>query len=91
MRLLPQVTIMGDRTGGGSGLPFSSELPNGWSIRFSACPMLDINKQHTEFGIDPDISVSMTEEDMAKGKDTIIDSAIELLLSKADSTNTTTK
>ena len=82
---------MGDRTGGGSGLPFSSELPNGWSIRFSACPMLDINKQHTEFGIDPDISVSMTEEDMAKGKDTIIDSAIELLLSKADSTNTTTK
>ena len=39
MRLLPQVTVMGDRTGGGSGLPFSSELPNGWSVRFSACPV----------------------------------------------------
>lgn len=50
MRLLPQVTVMGDRTGGGSGLPFSSELPNGWSVRFSACPVLDVNKQHTEFG-----------------------------------------
>ena len=48
MRLLPHVTIMGDRTGGGSGLPFSSELPNGWSVRFSACPMLDVNKEHTD-------------------------------------------
>ena len=86
MRLLPQVTIMGDRTGGGSGLPFSSELPNGWGVRFSACPMLDVHMKHTEFGIDPDIKVSMTEEDIQKGSDTIIDSAIEWLLSKADST-----
>ena len=28
-------------TGGGSGLPFSSELPNGWSVRFSASPMYE--------------------------------------------------
>ncbi len=85
MRLLPQVTIMGDRTGGGSGLPFSSELPNGWSVRFSACPVLDVNKQHTEFGIDPDIKVSITGDDIMKARDTIIDAAIELLLAKSDS------
>lgn len=91
MRLLPQVTTMGDRTGGGSGLPFSSELPNGWGVRFSACPMLDVDKQHTEFGIDPDVSVSMTEEDIRKGRDTIIEAAIELLLSKADSAKTAAK
>jgi len=84
MRLLPQVTVMGDRTGGGSGLPFSSELPNGWSVRFSACPVLDVNKQHTEFGIDPDIAVSITGEDIQKGRDTIIEAAIELLLAKGD-------
>lgn len=86
MRLLPQVTIIGDRTGGGSGLPFSSELPNGWSVRFSACPILDVDKKHTEFGIDPDLKVSMTDEDIQKGADTIIDTAIEWLQSKADST-----
>lgn len=34
-------TIVGDRTGGGAGMPFSSELPNGWSVRFSACPMYE--------------------------------------------------
>lgn len=43
----------GDRTGGGSGLPFESVLPNGWMLRFSACPMTDARDQSTEGGIDP--------------------------------------
>ena len=73
------VTIMGDRTGGGSGFPFTSELPNGWTVRFSACPMLDENKQLTEFGIDPDIPVAITDEDLWNGIDTIVEKAIELL------------
>lgn len=80
MRLLPLVTTLGDRTGGGSGLPFSSELPNGWGVRFSACPILDAQKQHTEFGIEPDVKVSMNSEDILRGKDTLIDTAILRLL-----------
>jgi C-terminal processing protease CtpA/Prc len=75
MRYAPNVVIAGDRTGGGSGLPFSSELPNGWSIRFSASPILDAEKNHTEFGLDPDVDVDMTDEDIAKGTDTIIERA----------------
>lgn len=75
MRLLPYVTIMGDRTGGGSGLPFYSELPNGWGVRFSASPILNAAKEITEFGIDPDIAVSMSPVDAEKGKDTIIEEA----------------
>lgn len=82
MRLMPQVVVIGDRTGGGSGFPFSSELPNGWSVRFSSSPMLDANKQHTEFGIDPDIKVDMTIEDIREGKDTMIETAIENILSR---------
>ena len=70
---------MGDRTGGGSGLPFHSELPNGWSVRFSASPILDANMQHTEFGIDPDIKVDMLQEDIEKGIDTIIEEALNYL------------
>ena len=53
MKSLPNVTVVGARTGGGGGLPFSSELPNGWGVRFSACPLLDSSMQCTEFGIDP--------------------------------------
>ena len=80
MRTLPLVTIVGDRTGGGSGLPFSSELPNGWSVRFSACPSFDVDMQHTEFGIDPDVKVDMSDEDCARGVDTIIEAARALLV-----------
>lgn len=79
MNQLPQVTIVGDITGGGSGLPFSSELPNGWSIRFSASPMFDPEMNHLEFGITPDEKVDMTSEDMQKGVDTIIEKAREIL------------
>ena len=79
MRYAPHVTILGDKTGGGSGLPFSSELPNGWSVRFSACPMYDKDMQQIEFGIDPDVAVSLLESDVKAGKDTLIEMARELL------------
>ena len=79
MRTLPLVTVVGDRTGGGSGLPFSSELPNGWSVRFSACPSFDVDMQHTEFGIDPDVRVDLLDEDRTRGVDTIIEAAREML------------
>ena len=71
--------MIGDKTGGGSGLPFSSELPNGWSVRFSASPMFDSDMNQIEFGIQPDIPVSITDEDRAKGIDTIIEAARKLL------------
>nr|WP_320060195.1 S41 family peptidase [uncultured Bacteroides sp.] len=79
MRYLPQVTILGDKTGGGSGMPFSSELPNGWSVRFSASPHFDAEMNQIEFGIDPDIKVSMQKKDEDKGIDTMIEAARTLL------------
>lgn len=69
------ITTIGDTTGGGSGMPYSNELPNGWAVRFSACPMYDINKVCTEFGIVPDVAVSMSEESMLQGIDDIIEAA----------------
>ena len=79
MQCCPNAIVVGDRTGGGAGLPFSSELPNGWSIRFSACPMYDRNRQHTEFGIDPDYKVDLSQSDLLQGFDTIIERARQLL------------
>lgn len=75
MTYAPNAVIIGDRTGGGSGLPFSSELPNGWLLRFSASPMLNAEKKHIEFGIEPDIKIDMSVEDMIQGIDTIIETA----------------
>ena len=79
MSALPQVTIVGDTTGGGSGLPFTSELPNGWRIRFSSCPITDVNGQPTEFGVAPDVKVDMTDADAAQGHDTILETAFQVL------------
>ena len=79
MHALPNVKLVGDHTGGGSGMPMSSSLPNGWSVRYSACPIYDKNKQQTEFGIDPDVSVSLTDEATVAGIDLIIEKARELL------------
>jgi len=79
MRYAPNSVIIGDKTGGGSGMPFSSELPNGWSVRFSASPFLDAEHNHIEFGIDPDIKIDMTDDDISKGMDSIIEKAREEL------------
>ena len=79
MRCCPHVVQIGDRTGGGAGMPYSSELPIGWSIRFSACPMYDKDGNSTEFGIAPDYDVQLSQTDLLRGKDTIIEKAREVL------------
>lgn len=75
MKCCPNVTVVGDKTGGGAGMPFSSEMPNGWAVRFSACPMYDKDMQCTEFGIEPDYNISLTDDDFLRGRDTIIEYA----------------
>lgn len=75
------IVIMGDRSGGGGGMPFETVLPNGWVLRFSACPILDHKKQQTEEGIEPDIKVDMDSVSMFEHhKDDIIEAAREYIL-----------
>ncbi|MCM1152529.1 MAG: S41 family peptidase [Muribaculum sp.] len=78
MKSLPQVKIAGSRTGGGGGLPFTSELPNGWAIRFSASPVSAPDGSPTEFGIDPSegCECHSSEEALAEGKDEILEFAL---------------
>lgn len=85
MKQLPQVSIIGARTGGGGGLPFSSETPCGWSVRFSACPVTDVEGNQIENGIDPTpgCEVHSTDLELAQGRDAILDFAIEYLMTKS--------
>lgn len=87
MKTCPNVTILGDYTGGGSGMPFTQEIPCGWSVRYSAVIIYDKDMNHTEFGIEPDIKAGMEEEDMRNGKDTIIEKAREFLKEEASKNN----
>lgn len=80
MKSLRNVRIVGARTGGGGGMPFTSELPNGWAVRFSACPITDAEGISTENGIDPSpgCEVHASAVELAEGKDAILDFALNL-------------
>lgn len=79
MKSLPQVKVVGDVTGGGCGLPFTSEMPNGWSVRYSASAITDPSGNITEFGVEPDYKVDMTPQEIAEGRDAILEKAFEVL------------
>jgi C-terminal processing protease CtpA/Prc len=89
MKIFPQVTLIGDKTGGGCGLPFHSELPNGWGVRFSSSPILDANRENTEYGVDPDIRVDIRESDQLNNIDTIIEEALDYLREKTSGSTPT--
>ncbi|MBO4977699.1 MAG: S41 family peptidase [Muribaculaceae bacterium] len=86
MKPLPHVLVAGDTTGGGSGMPFSSELPCGWSVRFSACPVYDADMNLTEYGVEPSegCKVDMDAQAALRGHDTIIDFAVLAITTAAE-------
>lgn len=72
------IKVCGDRTGGGSGMPFESVLPNGWTLRFSACPMTDARGRSTESGIDPSEGLKVDMDSLSafnNHRDDIIEAA----------------
>lgn len=77
---LPQVRIVGAVTGGGGGMPATTELPNGWAVRYSASPITDAKGRNTENGIAPHegCEVHCTAAELAAGKDAILDFALKL-------------
>lgn len=84
MKLLPGVAVIGSTTGGGSGMPYSSELPCGWGIRFSACSILDARGRTTEFGVEPTegYAIDFGPDDSANGTDPILECAISYIRQK---------
>lgn len=80
MKEAPNVIVIGGKTGGGGGIPLSQELPNGWMIRFSAIPMYDKNQNDTEFGVEPDIKITI--KDSISTTDPIIEKAISIINNK---------
>lgn len=73
---LANVTLLGDRTGGGGGMPYSNQLPNGWDFTISVNELFDPNKAPLEPGIAPDIAVRLRFDST---RDNLIDTAYYLL------------
>lgn len=78
-KALQNITLIGDTTGGGGGLPNGGQLPNGWTYRFSISQLLDLNGlNYAENGIPPDIVAQFDWSDLTK--DEILEKAIDYLL-----------
>jgi C-terminal processing protease CtpA/Prc len=78
-KAIPNITLMGDTTGGGLGLPNGGQLPNGWRYRFSITQALTLDKDESyENGVPPDIHVLFDWNNLKK--DEILEKAIEEIL-----------
>lgn len=76
------VTLVGDTTGGGLGVPNGGQLPNGWTYRFSITRSLALDGKNYENGVPPDHLVILDPAETAKGRDNVIEYACDLILKK---------
>jgi carboxyl-terminal processing protease len=77
MRQLPNVTLVGDRTGGSTGNPGSFPLALGWSYTVSRWIEYTADNQVIEdVGIAPDVFVPATASDFMQGRDPVLDWAL---------------
>jgi hypothetical protein len=76
---IPNVTVLGGKTGGGGGVPSTTALSNGWTLRVSSSVTLDKNGLNIEGGVEPDIRVDISASDKSQNKDTILDEALKIL------------
>jgi carboxyl-terminal processing protease len=78
LRALPNVTIFGDTTNGAHGTMIGRELANGWF--YSLVPQqveLYDGRSYEGIGLAPDRYIKNSAEDISKGVDRVLESAIE--------------
>ena len=76
-------TLIGEATGGSTGQPLSFDLPGGGSAR--VCAKRDTYPDGREFvgkGIEPQITVAPTIEDIRAGRDPVLQRALAMLAGK---------
>ncbi len=79
MSILPQVTLIGDTTGGGGGTPHYSELPNGWGYRYSSNQTYRPDGLNIDKGIPPDFLVYQSKKDSRRNEDSLIKFALKFI------------
>ena len=80
MKVLPQVTFVGDTTSGAFSNQINRELPNGWGYSLSIGQWVDAaNISYEGIGLAPDITIQNQKQDLINGKDEALEKAIEIL------------
>ncbi|WP_396203668.1 S41 family peptidase [Gemmatimonas sp.] len=80
MRTLPQVTVIGDTTGGASGNPATFSLGNGWQFTVPRWLEFGPDRQPIEGrGVAPHLAIAWTPARYVRERDPLIDAAVGLL------------
>ena len=80
MRTMPQVTVIGDTTGGASGNPATFALGNGWQFTVPRWMEYGPDRQPIEWrGVPPHITIAWTPSQYDSARDPLIDAAVGLL------------
>lgn len=81
LRVLPNITVIGEPTSGAMGERIEKELPNGWiySITGQLITAAD-GVSYEGPGIPPDVVVTNTPEEINGGVDRMLDAAIAMIL-----------
>ncbi len=84
MKALDNVTLVGDTTGGGGGIPAFWDLPNGWLLRVSSSRFYSPDGKSIEPGVPPDYytEINTSGDSLYLRRDDILERAMELLLKK---------
>jgi hypothetical protein len=77
----PAFTLIGEATAGSTGQPLVFELPSklGWAAITAKRDELPDGKKFVGTGIQPDVSVRMTLNDFRKGRDPVLERALQHL------------
>ena len=75
---LPNFTVVGQVTGGGGGGNAGYELSNEWIINVSVSDFVDKDNRSIELGVEPNIKIENTKEDLEIGKDVMLEGALSL-------------
>lgn len=80
MNELDNITLLGDTTAGGYSDNPTTEMYNGWMFSFSVGDFRAADgKSYEGIGTAPDLWMVNTKEDLLKGKDLVLEKAIELV------------
>lgn len=80
MRVIPEVTVVGGTTGGGSGNPEVRPLSNSWKFTVSRWWIETPEGEPYEgVGLVPDVPVDITAAEEEEGRATILETALDIL------------
>jgi C-terminal processing protease CtpA/Prc len=80
LRAAGRARLVGQRTAGGAGNALTSPLPAGGTLYVATFTALtQEGEEYVGRGIDPDLRVQVTPEDLAAGRDPVLDRAVALL------------